>query len=358
MTHYSIACIPGDGIGREVIAAGKLVLERAQQLDGGFQLRFDEYPWSCEYYLRHGEMMPKDGLKILEDYDAVYLGAVGFPTVPDHVSLWGLLLPIRQGFDQYVNLRPVKLLPGIPCPLRDKRPDQIDFVAIRENTEGEYAGVGGRVHVHTDREVAIQTGVFTRQGVERVLRYAFQLAQDRPRKQLVAATKSNACQYSMVFWDEVLAELSADYPEVKASKMHVDALAAQFVLRPEALDVVVASNLFGDILTDLGGALQGGLGIPASANLNPEKRHPSMFEPVHGSAPDIAGKGIANPVAAIWAGATMLEFLGEKEAGQRVLRAIESVTGEGRVLTGDLGGRATTQQMAEAIASRLSSAAE
>jgi len=356
MRHYSIACIPGDGIGREVIAAGRLVLERAQRLDGGFQLRFSEYPWSCEYYLQHGEMMPRDGLKILADHDAIYLGAVGFPTVPDHISLWGLLLPIRQGFDQYVNLRPVKLLPGLRCPLRDKGPDEIDFVCIRENTEGEYAGVGGRVHRHTDREVAIQSGVFTRQGVERVLRYAFQVAQGRPRKQLIAATKSNACQYSMVFWDEVLDELSAGFPDVKSTRMHVDALAAQFVLHPEKLDVVVASNLFGDILTDLGGALQGGLGIPASANLNPEKRYPSMFEPVHGSAPDIAGRGIANPIAAIWAGSAMLEFLGELEAGQRVLDAIMAVTREGRVLTADLGGTATTMEMAEAIAQRLDAA--
>lgn len=353
MRHYSIACIPGDGIGREVIAAGRRVLETAQQLDGGFRLRFEEFPWSCEYYLRHGVMMPNDGLKILADFDAVYLGAVGFPTVPDHISLWGLLLPIRQGFDQYANYRPVKLLPGIRCPLRDKGPEQVDFVCIRENTEGEYAGVGGRVHVSTDREVAIQTGVFTRHGVERVLRFAFQVAQSRPRKQLVAATKSNAQQYSMVFWDEMLAKVSADYPDVKATKMHVDALAAQFVLRPESLDVVVASNLFGDILTDLGGALQGGLGIPASANLNPEKRYPSMFEPVHGSAPDIAGKGIANPIAAIWAGASMLEFLGERESADRILQAMMAVTAEGRVVTPDLGGKATTDQMAGEIASKL-----
>ncbi len=358
MKHYSIACIPGDGIGREVIAAGKRVLETAQQLDGGFRLSFEEFPWSCEYYLQHGEMMPKDGLKILEGFDAIYLGAVGFPTVPDHISLWGLLLPIRQGFDQYANFRPVKLLPGIPCPLRDKGPEQIDFVCVRENTEGEYAGVGGRLHRGTDREVALQTGVFTRQGVERVLRFAFQVAQGRPRKQLVAATKSNAQQYSMVFWDEMLAQVAADYPEVRATKMHVDALAAQFVLRPEALDVVVASNLFGDILTDLGGALQGGLGIPASANLNPEKRYPSMFEPVHGSAPDIAGKGIADPIAAIWAGAAMLEFLGEKESADRVLQAVMGVTAEGRVVTADLGGRATTDQMAAEIASRLRAGAK
>lgn len=356
MRQYSIACIPGDGIGKEVIAAGRRVLETVQQLDGGFALKFDEFPWGCEYYLQHGEMMPKDGLKILEGYDCVYLGAVGFPSVPDHVSLWGLLLPIRQGFDEYVNYRPVKLLPGINCPLKDKCPEQIDFVCIRENTEGEYAGVGGRVHRGTDREVAIQTGVFTRAGVERVLRYAFQVAQGRPRKQLMSATKSNACQYSMVFWDEMLAKVGEEFPDVKASKSHVDALAAQFVLRPEALDVVVASNLFGDILTDLGAALQGGLGIPASANLNPEKRYPSMFEPVHGSAPDIAGRGIADPIAAIWAGAAMIEFLGEKSAADAVLRAIESVTAEGRVVTPDLGGGASTDEMAAEIAAKLRTA--
>ncbi|HZK67520.1 MAG TPA: tartrate dehydrogenase, partial [Chloroflexota bacterium] len=333
MREYSIACIPGDGIGHEVIAAGRKVLDAAQETDGGFRLEYAEFPWSCEYYTRHGEMMPKDGLKQLEDHQAVYLGAVGFPSVPDHISLWGLLLPIRQGFQQYVNYRPVQLLPGVPCPLRDKGPEDVDFVCLRENTEGEYAGVGGRVHRGSEDEVAIQTGVFTRKGVERVVRYGFEIAMGRPRKELVSATKSNACQYSMVFWDEVVRDVAREYPEVKVSQMHVDALAAQFVLRPETLSVVVASNLFGDILTDLGGALQGSLGIPASANLNPERRYPSMFEPVHGSAPDIAGQGIANPIAAIWAGASMLEFLGEKEAAGRVMDAVRAVTGEGRLFT-------------------------
>ncbi len=353
MGQYSIACVPGDGIGQEVISAGRLVLEAVQEVHGGLRLDFDEYPWSCEYYLKHGEMMPKDGLQILGDHDAIYLGAVGFPTVPDHVSLWGLLLPIRQGFQQYVNLRPIKLLPGIACPLRDKAPEQIDFVCIRENTEGEYAGVGGRLHVNTPDEVALQTSVFTRTGVERVVRYAFQLAMERPRKEVVSATKSNSLQYSMVFWDEVFFKIAAEYPQVKASKSHVDALATQFVLQPEAFSVVVASNLFGDILTDLAAALQGSLGVPAGGNVNPERRYPSMFEPVHGSAPTIAGKGIANPIATIWAGAMMLEFLGEKEAADAIMRATMSVTAEGRVLTGDLGGRATTRQVAEEIAARV-----
>src|SRR5512133_467296 len=349
MRQYSIASVPGDGIGPEVIAAGRLVLQAVQDADGGFQLKFDEFPWGCEYYLQHGEMMPKDGIQTLGGYDAIYLGAVGFPTVPDHISLWGLLLPIRKGFDQYVNLRPIKLLPGVACPLANKDPKKIDFVCIRENTEGEYAGVGGRAQVGTPEEVAIQSSVFTRKGVERVIRYAFELAMTRERKEVVSATKSNSLQYSMVFWDEVFGKVAAEYPEVKATKWHVDALATQFVLQPEAFSVVVASNLFGDILTDLAGALQGSLGVPAGGNVNPERRYPSMFEPVHGSAPTIAGKGIANPIAAIWAGAMMLDFLGEKAAADCVMDAMMGVTAEGLVMTGDLGGRATTHEVAEAV---------
>jgi tartrate dehydrogenase/decarboxylase / D-malate dehydrogenase len=355
VNHYSIACIPGDGIGADCIDAGKRVLAAVQEIHGGFQLEFQEFPWSCEYYLQHGEMMPRDGLKTLESFDAIYLGAVGFPSVPDHISLWGLLLPIRQGFDQYVNLRPVRLLPGLRGPLRDKRPEEIDFICIRENTEGEYAGVGGRFRQGTPDEVVMQTGMFSRKGVERVIRYAFQTAASRPRKELVSATKSNALNYSMVFWDEVFQEVAGEYPQVKTWKVHVDALAAQYVLRPESYSVVVASNLFGDILADLGGALQGSLGIPASANLNPERRYPSMFEPVHGSAPDIAGKGIANPIATLWAGAMMLDFLGEAEAGELVMRAMAEVTAEGEVLTADLGGTATTTEMVDAIAGKLRS---
>lgn len=353
MRQYSIASVPGDGIGPEVIAAGREVLGAAQDVHGGFRLKFDEFPWGCEYYLQHGEMMPKDGIATLGGYNAIYLGAVGFPTVPDHVSLWGLLLPIRKGFDQYVNLRPIRLLPGIPCPLAGKDPTKIDFICIRENTEGEYAGVGGRVHVGSPNEVAMQTSVFTRNGVERVVRYAFETAMRRERKEVVSATKSNSLQYSMVFWDEVFAEVAAGYPEVRASKSHVDALATQFVLQPEAYSVVVGSNLFGDILTDLAGALQGSLGVPAGGNINPEKRYPSMFEPVHGSAPTIAGKGIANPIAAIWAGAMMLEFLGEKEAAGLIMAAVADVTREGRQLTADIGGRSSTSEVAAAVADRV-----
>ncbi len=349
MKQYRIATVPGDGIGVDTIDEAVLALQTICEVHGGIGLTFERYPWSCEYYLRHGQMMPADGLKILDDYDSILFGAAGFPSVPDHVSLWGLLLPIRQAFDQYINLRPVRLLPGIPGPLRDKGPADIDFVCVRENTEGEYGGVGGRVHRGGGDEVAVQTAVFTRVGVERVLRYAFEVAARRPRRELVSTTKSNALQYSMVFWDEVFAALQAEYPQVRCRQYHVDALAARFITAPESLDVVVGSNLFGDILTDLGGALQGSLGIPPSANIDPTRRHPSLFEPVHGSAPDIAGKGIANPIAAIWAASMMLDHLGHEDAGGLLLRAIEAVTAEGRTLTPDLGGTATTAEVGAAI---------
>lgn len=352
MTKYDIALIPGDGIGIETIDEATRVLDLVGQLHGGFQLNYRRFPWGCDYYLKNGMMMPADGLSILADFEAIFFGAVGYPTVPDHISLWGLLLPIRQQFDQYINLRPIKLLKGISGPLR-KDSSAVDFVCIRENTEGEYSGIGGRVHRGSQDEVAVQSAVFTRSGVERVLRYAFELAMRRPRHELVSATKSNALQYSMVFWDEVFAALSREYPSVTCRQYHVDALAARFVTAPESLDVVVASNLFGDILTDLGGALQGSLGIPPSANINPPRRYPSLFEPVHGSAPDIAGKGIANPIAAIWAGSMMLEHLGQKEAAAHVLQAIEMVTEEGQVLTPDLGGSATTHQVTDAICAKL-----
>ncbi|MBN1401729.1 MAG: tartrate dehydrogenase [Anaerolineae bacterium] len=353
MKQYRIAAIPGDGIGVDTVQEAIETLQTVCEVHGGLGLMFDRYPWSCTYYLAHGEMMPKDALTILADYECILFGAAGFPSVPDHISLWGLLLPIRQSFDQYINLRPVRLLKGIAGPLRDKGPEQIDFLCIRENTEGEYSGVGGRVHRQAESEVAIQTSVFTRAGVERVLRYAFELARRRSRRELVSATKSNALQYSMVFWDEVFAELQREYPDVSCRQYHVDALAARFVTAPETLDVVVASNLFGDILTDLGGALQGSLGIPPSGNINPENRYPSLFEPVHGSAPDIAGKGIANPIAAIWAAAMMLDHLGHEDAGGLILQAIEAVTGQGRVLTPDLGGKATTRQVGEAIRAQV-----
>ena len=355
MKSYRIAAIPGDGIGVDTIDQAIATLVTVCEVHGGISMAFDRFPWGCKYYLQHGEMMPSDALRILADYDSILFGAVGFPPVPDHVSLWGLLLPIRQSFDQYINLRPVKLLRGIPGPLCDKGPREIDFVCIRENTEGEYAGLGGRAHRGTASEVAVQTSVFTRSGVERVLRYGFELARSRARHDLVSATKSNALQYSMVFWDDVFRELQPEYPDVACRQYHVDALAARFISAPESLDVVVASNLFGDILTDLGGALQGSLGIPPSGNINPERRYPSMFEPVHGSAPDIAGQGIANPIAAIWAASMMLDHLGQQEAGSVVMEAIESVTAEGKTLTPDLGGSATTLQVGEAIRAQIRS---
>jgi tartrate dehydrogenase/decarboxylase/D-malate dehydrogenase len=347
METYQIAVIPGDGIGPEVISGGLTVLQRAAELTGSFALKTTEYPWSCEWYLAHGRMMPEDGLERLRESEAVYLGAVGFPGVADHVSLRGLLLPIRFGFDQYVNLRPIELFEGITGPLRDRGPSDIDIVCIRENTEGEYAGLGGRFHEGCPDETAIQTSVFTRRGVKRVARYAFEQARRRRRK-LASATKSNALQYSAVLWDEVVAEVGTQFPDVELTKYHVDALAARFVTAPDSLDVVVGSNLFGDILTDLGGALQGSLGLPAGANLNPERRFPSMFEPIHGSAPDLAGQGIANPMAAVWAGALMLEHLGEQEAAVMVMTALRKVAKQGP-RTRDLGGKASTSEVVEAL---------
>ena len=338
MQTYEIAEIGGDGIGPDVIASGKQVLDAAGALTGSYRLNYTDFPWGCEYYLQHDLMMPADALQTLEQFQAIYLGAVGFPTVPDHVSLWGLLLPIRKAFRQYVNLRPIKLLRGIDGPLRDKGPEDVDFVCVRENTEGEYSGVGGRVHVGTDHEVALQTIVFTRTAVERIIRYAFDYAQTHGRTGVTSITKSNAMQYNMVFWDEVFLSVAQDYPDIATSKYHVDAAAARFVTSPESFDVVVASNLFADILTDLGGALQGSLGLPPSANIDPTRRYPGMFEPVHGSAPDIHGKNIANPLAAIWAGAMMLDYLGEHEAGELVMTAMEAVTASGGPAHARLGG--------------------
>ena len=354
MRHYQIALIPGDGIGKDVIAEGVKVLEAAQEATNDFRLDFQEFPWSCSYYLEHGRMMPEDGLKTLAEFDAIYLGAVGFPSlVPDHVSLWGLLLPIRKAFDLYVNLRPCRLLPGTRGPLRDKGPQDIDFLCVRENTEGEYAGVGGRVHTGTEREIAIQTIVFTRPAVERIIRYAFNLARREHRGRVTSVTKSNAMQYNMVFWDEVFQAISTEFPDIQTDQVHVDAMAARFVRNPELLDVIVASNLFADILTDLGGALQGSLGVPPSANINPDRKVPGFFEPVHGSAPDIAGQGIANPIAAVWAGSMMLDFLGEPEAASLLMAAIEGQTRDGKVLTPDLGGTSTTSQVGDALAARV-----
>jgi len=353
MKTYRIALIPGDGIGKEVVPAGTKVLKAAAGA-GEFALTFEQFDWGCENYLRTVRMMPEDGLEQLRPFDAIYLGAIGHPTVPDHISLRDLLLRIRFGFDLYVNLRPVEILPGLESPLRGKGAADINMLFVRENTEGEYCGVGGRFKRGTPDEVAVQHSVFTRKGVERVIRYAFEQARRR-RKRLASATKSNAMQYTMVLWDEVLREVARDFPDVTVANYHVDALAARMVTHPETLDVVVGSNLFADILTDLGGALQGSLGLAASANLNPTRQPtgPPMFEPVHGSAPDIEGRGIANPIAAIWTAALMMEHLGEPAAGARIMEALKAVTGEGRVRTPDLGGRNTTEEFAAAVAEKL-----
>jgi len=375
MRTYRIALIPGDGIGKEVVPAGVQVLEAAARASGpsaglparrrgqvppgavageaggeGFQLSFEPFDWGCEYYLRTGRMMPEDGLERLRPFDAIYLGAIGHPTVPDHISLRELLLKIRFGFDLYVNLRPVEILPGLESPLRGKTAAEINMLFVRENTEGEYCGLGGRFKRGTAEEVAIQQVVFTRRGTERVMRYAFELARRRPRHRLASATKSNAMQYTMVMWDEVLHEVARDYPDVTVANYHVDALAARMITHPETLDVVVGSNLFADVLTDLGGALQGSLGLAASANINPATRlGPPMFEPVHGSAPDIEGRGVANPIAAIWAAALMMEHLGEPAAAARIMNALRTVSGEGRVRTPDLGGKNTTAEFTAAV---------
>jgi tartrate dehydrogenase/decarboxylase/D-malate dehydrogenase len=354
MHHYNIAVIPGDGIGKEVMPEGLKALDAAARATDAFRLDYEHFPWGCDYYLSRGRMMPADGLDMLRRFDAIYFGAVGWPTVPDPISLRGLRLAICQSFEQYANLRPSRLLPGVPCPLAGKKLGDIDFIVVRENTEGEYAGAGGRSHAGLPNEVAVETSVFTRAGVERVVRYAFELARSRPRKKLSSATKSNAQQHTLTLWDEVFERVAAEYPDVTTERVLVDAMAARFVLRPESLDVVVASNLFADILTDLGGAICGSLGMAASANLNPERAYPSMFEPVHGSAPDIYGRGIANPIGMIWSGALMLEFLGEQEAARLMVSAIERVTGAGRVLTPDLGGRATTVEVGDEIARQIS----
>lgn len=337
-----IAVIAGDGVGKEVIRVGMDVLAQVVDLD------FCELPWGADYYDRTGTMMPPDALKTLAGFDAIYLGAVGWPTVPDHLTLWGLLLPIRKAFEQYVNLRPVKLLPGIPGPLAGRGPDDVDMLFIRENTEGEYSGTGGRVHVDTPMEVAVEAPVFSRYAIDRIGRYALDRARERGRT-LISVTKSNASRYAYVLWDEVIAAAARDYPDVTVERMHVDAMAARMVLRPQSVDVVVGSNLFADILTDLGAALQGSLGLAASGNLNPERVHPSMFEPVHGSAPDIAGQGRANPIGAILSGALMLRHLGEVSAADCVEAAVESVTGRGDLLTLDLGGVASTTEVGAAV---------
>jgi tartrate dehydrogenase/decarboxylase/D-malate dehydrogenase len=352
---FRIAVIPGDGIGNEVVPEGLRVLDRlAEQSAGRFSFEYEHFPWGCEYYLQTGKMMDDDGLERLEGFDAIYFGAVGWPEVPDHVSLWGLRLAICQGFDQYACVRPVKLLPGIESPLRNGSPETIDWIVVRENVEGEYAGVGGRnlAGRGQGKEVAIQAALFTEEGCERIIRYAFELAMTRPRKKVTSATKSNAQQYGMVLWDDVFRRVKQEYPEVETEEWLIDALSARFVLRPDSLDVVVGSNLFGDILSDLGSAIAGSLGIAASGNIDPERRKPSMFEPVHGSAPDIAGKGIANPIAAVWSAVMMLEHLGLAEEAARVMDAIAATTASG-TLTPDLGGTATTTEVGDAILSHL-----
>ncbi len=352
MSKYDIAVIPGDGIGPEVIDAGLQVLE---VLGAKHRIEFTwhRFPWGCEYYTREGSMMPADGLDRLRNHDGIFLGAVGFPGVPDHVSLWGLLIPIRRAFDQYVNMRPVRLLKGIRSPLVGRSADEIDFIVVRENVEGEYSKIGGRLYEGTSMEMAVQETIFTRRGVDRVMRFAFELAQGRPAKKLTSATKSNGIIHTMPFWDERFAHLEAEYPEVRTDKFHIDILTAHFVQHPDWFDVVVASNLFGDILSDLGPAVAGGIGIAPSANLNPEREFPSMFEPVHGSAPDIAGKGIANPIATFWSASMMLEFLGESEAATELMTAVEAVTAEGVAVTPDLGGTASTTDTTDAVLARL-----
>jgi len=347
-----IAVIPGDGIGKEVIPEGMRALETAGALRG---VSFDwtEFGWSCRTWHDTGRMMPEDGIEQLRGFDAVYLGAVGFPGVPDHVSLWGLLLPIRREFDQYVNLRPVRLFDGVSCPLAGKQPGDIDFVVVRENVEGEYSSLGGIQYAGTDRELVVQESVFTRFGTDRILRYAFELARSRDAKHLTSATKSNGIMHSMPYWDDRVRAMATQYPDITVDQYHIDILTANFVRMPEHFDVVVGSNLFGDILSDLGPACTGTIAIAPSANINPDRTAPSMFEPVHGSAPDIAGQGIANPVGTIWAGAMMMQHLGYDDIHDALLGAIERVLAEGECMTRDMGGRASTTELGRAIAGAI-----
>jgi tartrate dehydrogenase/decarboxylase/D-malate dehydrogenase len=351
VTKYRIATIPGDGIGKEVVPEGIRVLEAAgSKFDIAFE--WDQVDWSCEYYAKHGRMMPEDGLEQLQGDDAIFLGAVGFPGVPDHVSLWGLLLPIRRRFQQYINLRPVRLMPGVRSPLAGREPGDIDFYVVRENNEGEYSAIGGRLYEGTEQEMAIQETIFTRKGVDRVLRYAFELAASRPERHLTSATKSNGISITMPYWDERVKAMAAQYPQVKVDQFHIDILTAHFVQHPDWFDVVVGSNLFGDILSDLGPACTGTIGIAPSGNINPERAYPSVFEPVHGSAPDIYGTRIANPIGQIWSGAMMLEHLGHPDAAGAIVRAIERVLTEGP-RTRDIGGKASTPEVGKAIAEAL-----
>ena len=352
MNNHKIAVIAGDGIGPEVIAEGVKVLQHIASLDENINFEFEHFPWGCEYYLKNGRMMPEDAIDTLSKFDAIYLGAVGYPGVPDHISLWDLLLKIRHEFDQYVNLRPVKLLKGAPCPLKDVKEEDIDMIVIRENSEGEYAGAGDWLYKGQPEEVVLQTGVFSRKGTERIIRYAFELAK-KEGKSLTSISKGNALNYSMVFWDKVFNEVAQEYPEVKTHHLLVDAASMFFVKDPKRFEVVVTSNLFGDILTDLGAAISGGMGLAAGANINPEGKFPSMFEPIHGSAPDIAGKQISNPLASIWSVSQMLDHFGYTDWGKKVLDAIEEVMVEKKYLTPDMDGTAKTSEVGAAVIAKL-----
>lgn len=348
MRTYNIAAIPADGIGPEVIEAGAEVLSALEKRDGTIKFNVTTFDWGSDYYKKHGVMMPEDGLEQLKPFDAIYFGAVGAPDVPDHITLWGLRLPICQGFDQYANVRPTKIIPGVSSPLRDVGVGDLDWVIVRENSEGEYSGHGGRAHRGMPEEVGTEVAIFTRVGVTRIMRYAFALAQSRPRKKLTVVTKSNAQRFGMVMWDEIAAEVASEFPDVSWDKMLVDAMTVRMVKDPKSIDTIVATNLHADILSDLAGALAGSLGVAPTANIDPEKRFPSMFEPIHGSAFDITGKGIANPVATFWTASQMLDHLGEFDASARLMRAVEKVCADG-IVTPDVGGKATTREVTEAV---------
>jgi len=353
MRTYKIAAIGGDGIGPEVVEAGVQVLKVCAERDGGFTLGFQDFDWGSDYYRKHGVMMPADGAEQLRKFDAILFGAVGAPDIPDHITLWGLRLAICQSLDQYANVRPTRILPGITSPLRHVSGPELDWVIVRENSEGEYSGVGGRVHKGLPIEVAQDVSVMTRHGVQRIIRYAFKLAQSRPRKLLTVVTKSNAQRHAMVMWDEIAAEIAAEFPNVSWDKMLVDAMTMRMVMKPQTLDTFVATNLHADILSDLAAALAGSLGIAPTANINPERDAPSMFEPIHGSAFDITGKGIANPVATFWTAAMMLEHMGERQAAERLMKAVEHATADPSLHTPDLGGKATTKQVTDAVCAAL-----
>jgi tartrate dehydrogenase/decarboxylase/D-malate dehydrogenase len=352
MSTYKIATIPGDGIGKEVVPEGIRVLDAVGRKHD-IQFQWDMYDWSCETYKETGQMMPDDGIDQTRDSDAIFLGAVGFPGVPDHISLWGLLIPYRREYQQYVNLRPVRLFEGVPSPLANREPGDIDFYVVRENVEGEYSEIGGKLYGGTDEEIVTQQSNFTRKGVDRILKYAFELAETRPKKHLTSATKSNGIIHTMPYWDERVVEMHKNYPGIEVDKFHIDILTAHFVRNPDWFDVVVGSNLFGDILSDLGPAVTGTIGIAPSGNINPEQDFPSMFEPVHGSAPDIAGQGIANPIGQIWSGAMMLDHFGEPEAAANIVSAIETVLADGSCMTPDMGGTANTVDLGKAVESAL-----